>query len=222
VTHADIPEGPTIESERRQIFFGAAIGIPTFFVRLDTANQFLRRVLARTERSRNSRRYTGYVRVYQRDYQLALLKLIRDDAASLIEMLGVGATLADLEQRLRDPAANSAAGKLTRGILDELNLRSPLAAKPAEFNAAAERYYRHKLRRQHISEAFRLLAEECHGWPGPQSRASAEAAVLADRADARQLKQLIRLVLTVVNRHEKSSSQLQPVTTHASHPAPVC
>ena len=30
ITHSHIPDDPSIESERRQIFFGAAIGIPPF------------------------------------------------------------------------------------------------------------------------------------------------------------------------------------------------
>jgi hypothetical protein len=30
-----------VESERRQILFGAAVGIPTFFVQRDSSNTFL-------------------------------------------------------------------------------------------------------------------------------------------------------------------------------------
>ena len=40
VTHDHIPDSPFIESERRQIFFATAIGIPTFFIRHDTENRF--------------------------------------------------------------------------------------------------------------------------------------------------------------------------------------
>ncbi|MBO0861064.1 MAG: hypothetical protein J2P21_21785, partial [Chloracidobacterium sp.] len=40
-THRDIPDNPFVESERRQIFFGAAIGVPTFFVKRDSPNQLL-------------------------------------------------------------------------------------------------------------------------------------------------------------------------------------
>jgi len=32
ISHRHIPDSPVVESERRQILFGAAIGIPTFFV----------------------------------------------------------------------------------------------------------------------------------------------------------------------------------------------
>ena len=48
VTHADIPDDPFVESERRQIIFGRAIGIPTFFVRQDTGNRFLERIVENT------------------------------------------------------------------------------------------------------------------------------------------------------------------------------
>src|SRR5262245_54499767 len=69
--HVDIPDSPFIDSERRQIFFGAAIGIPTFFVRRDTTNQLLRAILSRTKRTRASRRYSGYLRVHNDDYRRA-------------------------------------------------------------------------------------------------------------------------------------------------------
>ena len=41
VTHADIPDDPCTESERRQIFFASAIGVPTVFLRADTKNKLL-------------------------------------------------------------------------------------------------------------------------------------------------------------------------------------
>ncbi|WP_277058790.1 hypothetical protein [Trichlorobacter lovleyi] len=48
VDHRSIPDDPSLESERRQIFFATAIGLPTFFVRKDTANSFLHRIITRT------------------------------------------------------------------------------------------------------------------------------------------------------------------------------
>ncbi|MGH9803300.1 MAG: hypothetical protein ACRD82_23290, partial [Blastocatellia bacterium] len=86
VTHASIPDKPFIESERRQSFFGAAIGVPTFFVRHDTGNRLLSAILARTKRTRQSRRYQGFLRVRNDDYCRALLQTLREDAADLIEM----------------------------------------------------------------------------------------------------------------------------------------
>ncbi len=68
VTHAHIPDDPFLESERRQVFFGAAIGIPTFFVRQDTDNLFLRAIVEKAHNVRASRRYTGYLRVHNIEY----------------------------------------------------------------------------------------------------------------------------------------------------------
>jgi hypothetical protein len=159
-THGHIPDDPLIESERRQIFFGSAIGIPTFFVRSDTGNIFLRRIIERTWGVRYSRRYKGYLRIYNRQYRLALAKLIRSDAADLIELLGLEDTMDSLVRRLEEPQQHSAAGKITHGILDNLGIDSPLRADATEFNIAAERYYRSVLRKKHIEEAITFLAED--------------------------------------------------------------
>ncbi len=56
IRHNNIPDDPSTESERRQIFFASAIGLPTFFVRADTKNILLRRILAGTKEQRHSRR----------------------------------------------------------------------------------------------------------------------------------------------------------------------
>jgi hypothetical protein len=39
VCHQSIPDNPTVESERRQFFFGSAIGIPTFYVHKNSTNR---------------------------------------------------------------------------------------------------------------------------------------------------------------------------------------
>ena len=136
--HGHIPDDPLIESERRQIFFGSAIGIPTFFVRSDTGNIFLRTILERTWGVRYSRRYKGYLRIYNRQYRLALVNLIRSDAADLIELLGLEDTMESLVRRIEEPQQHSAAGKITQGILGKLGVDSPLRADATEFNVAAE------------------------------------------------------------------------------------
>jgi hypothetical protein len=159
-THADIPDNPFIESERRQIFFGAAIGVPTFFVRRDTTNRLLRAILSRTKRTRASRRYSGYLRVHNGDYRRALMQTLLEDGADLIEMFCLRETMADLKVRLDDPANATAAGKLTRGILEDTGLRSPMRMKAEEFNLQAERYYRDALRRRHTAEAFEFLIDD--------------------------------------------------------------
>lgn len=215
VIHADIPDDPGIESERRQIFFGSAIGLPTFFVRHDTGNRFLRRILARTKRTRLSRRYPGYLRVYHLDYRQALLAILREDATELIEVFGLGDTLERLAERLNRPQHCSALGKLTRGILDEAGVASPMRLSGGDFNRATETYYRTTLRRRHLREALGLLQEDCRHLP-PDDRhlagatlgetsadgfpARREAEVLDETADLQTLTQLIRLTLVTIRR----------------------
>ncbi len=157
LTHQHIPDEPVVESERRQIFFGAAIGIPTFFVRKDTGNLFLRKIVEQIKKVRPSRRYPGYLRIHNTEYCKALLRVLRKDAADLIEMLNLNETMEDLQQRLDYPDKYSVAGKLTREILDELGVKSPMNVQADEFNQAAERHYRSRLKQFHLIEAFQIL-----------------------------------------------------------------
>ena len=82
ISHADIPDDPCTESERRQIFFAAAIGVPTVFIRADTKNLVLRRIIAQVAQQRLSRRYKGYLRVEVAAYQLACLEVLQIGRAS--------------------------------------------------------------------------------------------------------------------------------------------
>jgi hypothetical protein len=173
LTHGHIPDAPSVESERRQIFFGAAIGIPTFYVRKDSGNLFLRKILLRTRNVRASSRYPGYLRVQNREYCRALVHLLLEDGAGLIELLGLEEAMADLMARLEYPERRSAAGKLTRGILDSANAKSPLQLAAREFNLGAEKYYRETLRQRHTDEGLRFLEEDCR-------RADLAATDLAD------------------------------------------
>src|ERR1039457_2093146 len=159
--HAHIPDTPSVESERRQIFFGAAIGIPTFFVSRNSANAFLDKILKKTGGIRPSRRYPGYLRIQVDEYRKALLQVIREDAADLIELMDLHDTLNDLETRIIEPSLNSAVGRITAGILDEVNASSPLHVNAREFNIGAEHYYRTTLRRRHLEEAFGFMEEDC-------------------------------------------------------------
>lgn len=163
VDHRHIPDTPSLESERRQVFFGTAIGIPTFFVRRDTPNLFLQKILRRTAHIRSSHRYPGYLRVYNRDYRLALLDTILEDGADLVELMDLHETLDDLRQRLIDPERCSAVGRLTSGILAEVNASDPLRVDAREFNCGAEQYYRTTLRKEQMREACGFLEEACQG-----------------------------------------------------------
>ncbi len=161
VCHHDIPDQPSIESERRQIFFAVAIGIPTFYVRTNTGNRLLRKILTQVHSQRNSRRYNGYVRVKVDDYRLALLHTLETDAADLIEQMGLAGRIRSLRNRLTDPAA-SAYGKIIRGVQDELpGKRNPIHVFAKDFNSATERYYRTQLKQQQLLEMLQLCIEDC-------------------------------------------------------------
>lgn len=160
ISHEHIPDDPSIESERRQIIFGSAIGIPTFFVHHNTGNNFIKTIIGRTDRVRQSRRYPGYARIYNIEYRRALLKVLREDAADLIEMLSMRESINELELRLNEPERYSACGRLTREILNTARAKSPLALSADRFNRAAEKFYRTDLHNLHIREAFRLLGED--------------------------------------------------------------
>jgi hypothetical protein len=221
VSHALIPDGPELESERRQIFFGAAVGLPTFFVRADTPNHFLRMIVERARRVRPSRRYPGYLRVHNLEYRRALVSLLRADAAALGGGWGLEGLLDDLERRLEDWPRASAAGRLTTGVLAELGVDHPLKAPAGEFNAAAEKLYRGGLRRAQLAEALdqlreacaeldrrpelafsrrrQALAFACGGLSAAQLVERATPAVLAGEAGREELARLIHLILVVVD-----------------------
>lgn len=160
IGHEHIPDDPFVESERRQVVFGSAVGIPTFFVYRNTRNTFLKKILEKTRRIRFSRRYNGYTRIYNIEYKRALLDVLRTDAADLIEMLNLADNLSDLARRIEEPDQFAASGKLTSGILNQANAHSPMSVTPDTFNHAAEKYYRIKLRQKHIREAFDLLSRD--------------------------------------------------------------
>ena len=160
VTHADIPDTPEVESERRQIFFGAAIGIPTFFVQTRSPNRFLQRVINQTGRTRDSHRYSGFTRVYNEEYCRSLISIVEKDGAELVEALGAGALLQDVTARLGPTSERSAARIMLKGILHEAGASKPLNVSADTFNRAAERYYRDTQLKSFVREALELFAAD--------------------------------------------------------------
>jgi hypothetical protein len=244
-THAHIPDNPRTESERRQIFFGAAIGVPTFYVREDTGNLFLKDVLQRTGHVRYSRRYRGYLRAYNRQFCMALVDLLVHDAADLIELLRMEGTVENLRARLKEPEKWSVAGSLTAAILHQLGTDSPMKVSAREFNLAAEVYYRCELRLKHITEAFRFLTSDVshleraardvdavcrdelrNGFVPPDLRdflSSAESRVRADTIGLADLEKLIRLLLVSIHSDTVRAKELLRVKEkYGSDPAPIC
>ncbi len=160
VSHHDIPDDPFIESERRQIFFGSAIGIPTFYVLKGTSNVFMKRILDHTRGLRQSRRYPGYLRVYNQEYLIGLTRLIQAEASDLIEMFDLKELLNDLGRRIQNPQEFSATGRFTKAILDIVGANSPINVDADTFNLSAETYYRSELKRSHIVEGLNFLHED--------------------------------------------------------------
>ena len=180
VSHADIPDDPVLESERRQIFFGAAIKLPTFFVSQNSGNRFLQKILAKTRNTRSSHRYAGYNRVYNLEYRHALIEMLREEAPEMIDAMNQGYNLDDLERRLDFPGECSASGKLSKGILKRLNARDPMQVPAEQFNQAAEDHYRETLKQTHLAEAIDYLERDLQRLD--------QAACLGDNAMSKDLK----------------------------------
>lgn len=231
LTHAHIPDHPFCESERRQVIFGTAIGLPTFFIKEDTDNLFLRRIVGRTADTRASRRYPGYLRVYHAEYRKALLGLIVEEGAELIELLNIRETISDLRSRVENRNGATAAARLTKSICDSIGCTSPMDLCADEFNTAAESFYRHDLRERHMDEAFHVLerhvrlADSATSVPG-YAPAEALHAVTAgrniyrwldgvrmeaieDRLSLPDLRMLISLLLVTIHNDRISSEKQQ-------------
>ncbi|MGE4560776.1 MAG: hypothetical protein AB7E77_11285 [Desulfobulbus sp.] len=160
VTHADIPDDPCTESERRQIFFASAIGLPTVFIRANTGNQVLRRILTLVERQRPSRRYRGYVRIEVSGYQRACLEILKNEETGGVQATERSSLFDTLDAMLRGERP-SAAQSLTAAILRKHGrLSDPMRIRSDDFNRMAERYYRDDLCRLHLDNGLDTLVED--------------------------------------------------------------
>ncbi len=160
VTHRHIPDTPFIESERRQVIFNAAIGIPTFYVKADTGNLFLKSIIMNTVGVRTSRRYPGYVRVKVEHYREALIKILKEDSGPLPEVFDMSSHLNDLAERIGGKNGTSVASRLINGVVKKAGARKALDLNSEVFNLAAEQYYRENLRRKHLRESFLFFADD--------------------------------------------------------------
>jgi hypothetical protein len=156
-THASIPDDPETESERRQLVFAAAIGLPVAYVRRATRNRFLLAVLEQTRRTRPSKRHGAYYKVYLDDYRSALARLL---AAAAPALDGGSGVLEDLRTRIAEPDALGAAGRMTRDILDQAGAAGVFELPAAEFNLAAEHFFRGTLRRRQLAEGVAACARQ--------------------------------------------------------------
>lgn len=165
VAHHDIPDDPTSESERRQPFFFSAAGLPAFYVHKRTRNELLRRILRHCRNTRASWRHPEYFRVSISDYRRALVAFLQETALETIEQFQAHDLFEDLGDRL-DNRRMRASDKLSSEILNAANQRSAMGMKAAEFNRAAEIYYRESLREAQLKEALQHLREDVGTAPG--------------------------------------------------------
>ena len=160
VRHADIPDDPCTESERRQIFFASAIGVPTVFLRADTKNRVLRRIIAQVARQRPSHRYKGYLRIEVGAYQLACLAVLRQEWGTTDSGKEAKGIFDSLEAMLRG-TKSTATAQLTGAILDKHGWSpDPMRIKAGDFNRAAETYYRTDLCRLHLNDGLETLIDD--------------------------------------------------------------
>lgn len=157
VRHQEIPDDPTSESERRQPFFFSAAGVPAFYVRHDSRNQFLLNIVRHCRKTRTSRRHSGYIRVSLRDYRRALLLYMQQTAGDLVEAMDVQDVLADLAARC-DGATHNASCRLLTQVAGPAENVMRMDAR--DFNRKAEEFYRDGLRREHLREALAHLRED--------------------------------------------------------------
>ncbi|MEJ2039565.1 MAG: hypothetical protein P8X55_11615, partial [Desulfosarcinaceae bacterium] len=116
-------------------------------------NRMMRRILKNCRNTRNSRRYSGYLRVPAVEYQRALISRIREDGASLIDMLKLHPLMDDLGQRINRPHEHAVFHRLVRGIIGG-KFGSALKLDSQEFNQASEAFCRNTLRATHLNEAY--------------------------------------------------------------------
>lgn len=208
ISHNDIPDDPTTESERRQIFFETALNLPTFFVRKNTPNTFMRQIMPFVSGTRISKRYKGYTRFTNREYRLGLIGFLRHKGADLIEAMGMQDGLAKLEQRILEPVSLSAHGKLTSGILEKSSASSPMELSAEEFNTTAELYYRTELRQKYTDDALAYFKNDLGRL---QKRKDAEASLLKNIINQYTQGQSFEVFLAEIKEklESKSASALQ-------------
>ncbi len=160
VSHQSIPDHPFAESERRQIIFAAAVGLPTFYMKKDTPNKFIRTIVSQISSCRQSRRYPSFVRVKTHRFLLALTEFIKKEAQDVVEMMNFSDTLEDLKERIMDPNYFDAAERITARVLEKCGVTNVFTVSAGIFNENLEKYCINELRESHVEEGWRVLKED--------------------------------------------------------------
>lgn len=221
IRHLDIPDTTSVESERRQIFFGTALGIPTFYVRANSGNRFLKKILSKVKRQRNSRRYKGYIRIENKEYQQALISILSNEGKGLVQSLNMENALGSLKDRLSGNG-HSTLEKIVTATTSQTGYKSAMQDNAESFNQATEKYYRTELRKEQITEGLNVLIEDCRLLEKannslfrelnqsikPSTSCSSYISQLTDKilredCDSETLEKLILIALTVIHRPAK-------------------
>jgi hypothetical protein len=155
ISHSDIPDDTVTESERRQIFFSSAIGIPAVSIREKNPSKFMSSITALASSIRKSDRYQGQLRVRVREYRMALIKMLREDKA-LVQLFNAHPLLDKLEERIR--SKDSTYDKLVSEICKSRK-KSPLDYDADDFNSGVESFYRNELRQENIRESLDIFSD---------------------------------------------------------------
>ena len=153
ISHSHIPDDPQTESERRQIFFAAAVGLSAVSIREKNSAAFMIAITSLAAAMRRSRRYQGQYRLRVREYRLALVSMLRADQ-ELVETFDAAEMLDRLEARICGGAA--AAEKMSRAIVGNDSKR-PIQLSADEFNTKTEAFYRNRLRQENLREAMHIF-----------------------------------------------------------------
>lgn len=228
VTHEDIPDTVFVESERRQAVFAAATGVESFYVKNNTKNRFLKKILKNIKKIKTSRKYKGFHIIDIHDYKKALIKTIQKDAKDIISEQGFGYVIKDLVSRIDIPSKYSSLGKMTHAVLSEKKVKSPFDLKSEAFNSIAEKYYRNDLRKKHLKEAYDQVKEDFNKldlWASFRDIDSKNAVetitkgedlslylekrkseLFNENLDENELAKLIQLMIILLNKDVKSFS----------------
>ena len=175
LTHADLPDDPAAESERRLLMFSAAIGLRSFTIRRDSNNRWLLDQVRRTPGVRRSARYRDAYKVELQAFRRGLVERLQTEAAGLIEQLGVNDAIRDARDRFAASGV-TAADRAAAEVCAKLHVEAPLRVDAATFNAAAERIACTEQRQRHIDEALlRLDRAYLPGVSGPEAGAWRDA-----------------------------------------------
>lgn len=163
VTHDEIPDIPEVESERRQIFFGAAIGIKTVFIHENSPNRFLSRLMEtiqkRTKLTR-SIKYPGYIKLHIKNYLVGLVDFLESEGRDLFDKPHLSRVIRNLKRRIQSPRESRVADRMIQQIMKKTAFDTPFKMRADHFNRTCESYLRDDLRKKQMVEGLTVLTEE--------------------------------------------------------------